>query len=210
MRNSRDTRGRGTHALGTTADRCEYVIFKLPADLDCASGLGGWVGVAASSRGICRLSLPRPTCDAALTTLSPRPDWVLSWTALLCRAHCQISDFLRGRRRALDLPIDLAGSSDFAVKVLARLRGIGYGQTCSYGDLAASVGRPRASRAVGRVMASNPLPLILPCHRVVGANGRLVGFGGGLWQKSALLELEASSEVASAVARPATRGFCVG
>ena len=196
--------------MRTATDQCEYVIFRLPADFGNVSGPGGWVGVAATDRGICRLSLPRPTCEAALSALSPRPDWALSWTALLCRAHRQIADYLRGRLRTFTLPVDLRGLSDFAVEVLSRLRGIDYGQTCSYGDLAACVGRPRASRAVGRVMASNPVPLVLPCHRVVGSDGRLVGFGGGLWQKSALLELEASSDAASGVARPGARSFCVG
>lgn len=196
--------------MGTTSGQCEYVIFKLPANLDGASGFGGWVGVAATDRGICRLSLPRPTCEAALAALSPRPDWALAWTALLCRAHRQVVDYLRGRRSVFTLPVDLHGLSDFAVEVLSRLRGIGYGETCSYAQMAMAVGRPRASRAVGRVMASNPVPLVLPCHRVVGSDGRLVGFGGGLWQKSALLELEASAGAASIVAKPRARSFRVG
>ncbi len=210
MQNSGDTRGRRTHALGTTDGQCEYVIFRLPADSDDASGLGGWVGVAATDRGICRLSLPRSTCEAALTALSPGPDWTLSWTALLCRAHRQVVDYLRGRRSDFTLPVDLRGLSDFAVEVLSRLRGIGYGQTCSYAQMAMAAGRPRASRAVGRVMASNPVPLVLPCHRVVGSDGRLVGFGGGLWQKSALLALEASCSSAFGHARPTATTFRVG
>lgn len=194
----------------TRAGRYEYIIFKLPPELGKSAGLGGWAGCATTTHGVCRVSLPQPNCDAVLAAFATPPRSVLRWTPVLCRAYRQIVQFLRGHRRAFALPVDLSGLSDFAVEVLSRLRGIGYGQTCSYQDIAVSVGRPRASRAVGRVMAANPVPLLLPCHRVIGSGGGLVGFGGGLPQKAALIELEASRSETCGVGRPTAPRFRVG
>jgi methylated-DNA-[protein]-cysteine S-methyltransferase len=89
-----------------------------------------------------------------------------------------------------DLPLDFASVGGFAREVLAELAKVGYGQCATYGELAARAGRPGAARAVGRVMAANPFPLVLPCHRIVGSNMKLTGFGPGLPMKKMLLELE--------------------
>jgi methylated-DNA-[protein]-cysteine S-methyltransferase len=100
---------------------------------------------------------------------------------------------LRGRRDDLrDIPVDLAGVGDFSRKVLLSLRGIGPGRTVTYGELAARSGKPRAARAVGRIMGANPVPLIVPCHRCVGAGGKLTGFSseGGVMLKAQLLHAE--------------------
>ena len=89
-----------------------------------------------------------------------------------------------------DLPVDLTGLPPFAARVLAACREIPCGHTMTYGALAAAVGAPGAARAVGQVMARNPVPLVIPCHRVLGAGGRLTGFSGGLAWKRALLAHE--------------------
>jgi methylated-DNA-[protein]-cysteine S-methyltransferase len=97
--------------------------------------------------------------------------------------------YFDGRRREFDLPLDLPGAS-FQLMVWRELTRIPFGETISYGELARRIGRPTAYRAVGAASGANPIPIIIPCHRVVGANGRLTGFGGGLETKRWLLALE--------------------
>ena len=98
------------------------------------------------------------------------------------------SDF-RGERREFTMPLETRGSK-FQQTVWSALRRIPYGETWSYRQLAASIGRPGASRAVGRANGQNRIAVILPCHRVIGADGKLTGYGGGLWRKRYLLDLE--------------------
>ena len=105
-------------------------------------------------------------------------------------AAAQVRDYLAGRRTSFDLQIDLSGVTPFRRTVLAECARIPRGQTTTYGDLARRVGRPDAFRAVGNAMHTNPIPIVIPCHRVLGANGSLTGFGGGLDVKRRLLELE--------------------
>ena len=102
----------------------------------------------------------------------------------------QLLAYLRGELRELDAPLDLSGLSDFSRAVLTELTRIPYGRTRSYGQVAAAVGRPQAARAVGRAVGANPVPIFSPCHRVVGADGSLTGFGSGLPTKRMLLDLE--------------------
>jgi len=104
----------------------------------------------------------------------------------------QFVDYLEGKRGAFDLSVDWRGMTEFQIKVRQAVMAIPYGETASYGDIAAQVGAPRAARAVGRVQATNPLPLLIPCHRVLGADGNLHGYGGpgGLQTKAWLLDLE--------------------
>ncbi len=101
----------------------------------------------------------------------------------------QVNEYFRGVRRAFSLPLDLRGS-EFAIAVWNRLMKIPYGRTISYSVLAREVGRPGAARAVGAANGANPLPVIIPCHRVVHADGSLGGYGGGVWRKKFLLEFE--------------------
>lgn len=105
------------------------------------------------------------------------------------RARTQLEEYFRGDRREFDLPLAPRGT-EFQQRVWRRLRQIQYGTTTTYGALAGDLGNPNASRAVGLANGSNPIPIVIPCHRVIGANGALTGFGGGLPIKSALLELE--------------------
>ncbi|MFQ5718880.1 MAG: methylated-DNA--[protein]-cysteine S-methyltransferase [Acidobacteriota bacterium] len=101
----------------------------------------------------------------------------------------QISEYLAGERQGFDVPMDPGGTA-FQREVWSALRRIPYGTTCSYSDIARQIGRPAAVRAVGAANGLNPLPIVIPCHRVVGKNGGLTGFGGGLATKRWLLELE--------------------
>lgn len=107
----------------------------------------------------------------------------------LREVRTQIGEYFRGKRRQFDLPVHLEGT-DFQRRVWNQLRGIGYGETISYGELALRVGAPRAARAVGRANATNPVALVIPCHRVIGQAGQLTGYGGGMEIKKALLVLE--------------------
>lgn len=116
-------------------------------------------------------------------------DWKQSAHPLLEQAKRQLDEYFAGRRRSFDLPLAPRGTP-FQRQVWETLATIGYGETLSYGRLAARVGRPAASRAVGAANGRNPLPIVLPCHRVIGANGSLTGFGGGLPTKQFLLRLE--------------------
>ena len=102
----------------------------------------------------------------------------------------ELDEYFEGRRRAFDLTLDLRGLPAFTLSVLRELARVPYGETTTYGALAAKAGHPRAARAVGTVMNRNRIPIVLPCHRVVGADGSLVGYGGGLDIKAKLLELE--------------------
>jgi O-6-methylguanine DNA methyltransferase len=102
----------------------------------------------------------------------------------------ELDDYFAGKRTAFDLELDLRGVSGFSLDVLNELAKVPYGQTATYGELADRAGNPRAARAVGMVMNRNPIPIVLPCHRIVGSSGQLVGYGGGLERKELLLRLE--------------------
>lgn len=103
----------------------------------------------------------------------------------------QLEEYFAGTRREFDLPLAPHGT-DFQLAVWSALRDIPYGATASYGEIAAAVGRPRAVRAVGGANNANPISIVVPCHRVIGADGSLTGYGGGLAAKERLLALEAS------------------
>ena len=113
-------------------------------------------------------------------------------TPLLEKAYAEICEFLDGRRRDFDLPLAPHGTP-FQLAVWAALQTIPYGEVRSYQDIAVAIGRPRATRAVGGACHNNPILLMIPCHRVIGKNGTLVGFGGGVELKEKLLSLEKSN-----------------
>jgi methylated-DNA-[protein]-cysteine S-methyltransferase len=110
-------------------------------------------------------------------------------SAILARARGQLEEYFAGTRRDFDLPLEPRGT-EFQRSVWRRLTRIPYGDTTTYGALAGDLGNPNGSRAVGLANGSNPIPIVIPCHRVIGADGSLTGFGGGLAIKAALLELE--------------------
>ena len=109
-------------------------------------------------------------------------------------AEKQLGEYFSGKRRIFELELEPEGTP-FQVTVLDALMQIPYGETRSYRDIAISIGRPKAVRAVGAANGRNPLPIVIPCHRVIGTNGSLTGFGGGLEAKSFLLELEAKTNL---------------
>ena len=121
----------------------------------------------------------------------PEPDWIFNEKPLE-KARAQIGEYFDGTRREFDLPLQLSGT-EFQVSVLEALQEIPYGETVSYGEIAKRIGRPRAVRAVGAANGRNPLPIVVPCHRVIGSTGDLTGFGGGLDTKEALLRMEAEN-----------------
>ncbi|MBB6052605.1 methylated-DNA--[protein]-cysteine S-methyltransferase [Armatimonas rosea] len=118
------------------------------------------------------------------------PDWQEAPALpVFQQAAAQLTEYLEGKRTGFTLPLAPAGTA-FQRQVWAELEQIPYGQTISYGELARRIGNPSASRAVGLANGKNPLSIIVPCHRVVGATGKLTGYGGGLERKATLLALE--------------------
>jgi methylated-DNA-[protein]-cysteine S-methyltransferase len=121
----------------------------------------------------------------------PESDWIYNEEPFK-NARVQLSEYFAGERKEFNLPLLLSGT-EFQVSVLQALQGIPYGETISYGAIAKQIGRPKAVRAVGAANGRNPIPIIVPCHRVVGSSGDLTGFGGGLDTKAELLRLEAEN-----------------
>lgn len=146
--------------------------------------------VAATPRGLARIFFdaePELHLERLAQTFGPR---VLRSSSSVDPVHRQLDEYFAGTRDAFELEIDLRVAAPFARQVLDALAHVPYGHTTTYGTLAAQVGAPRAARAVGTVMNRNPIPIVLPCHRVVGSNGSLTGYGGGLHAKERLLRLE--------------------
>jgi methylated-DNA-[protein]-cysteine S-methyltransferase len=152
---------------------------------DVADSPVGPLFLASTERGLCRISYTVEGEDEAVArTFGAR---VLR--VPLDDVRRELDEYFEGRRHDFDLPVDLR-VAPFHEAVLHELARVPYGHTATYGALAARVGRPRAARAVGTVMNRNPIPIVLPCHRIIGANGSLTGYGGGLAVKRRLLELE--------------------
>lgn len=118
----------------------------------------------------------------------PQDDWIYSEKPF-AEARDQLSAYFAGTRKSFELNLRPDGT-DFQLQVLHELQKIPYGTTTSYGEIAERIGRPKAVRAVGAANGRNPIPIIIPCHRVIGSSGDLTGFGGGIPTKKALLRLE--------------------
>jgi methylated-DNA-[protein]-cysteine S-methyltransferase len=150
----------------------------------------GQLLVAATERGLCRIAYdaePEQELDRLAQTFGVR---VLRSAKPIDDARRELDEYFDGKRQQFELAVDVALLAEFNRQVLQELARVPYGDVVTYGELAARVDRPRAARAVGTVMNRNPLPIVLPCHRVIGANGKLVGYAGGLERKEALLRLE--------------------
>lgn len=146
----------------------------------------GPLKLVANSRGICALlfhggSHARIITDSAVIEKNDHP--------ILLRAEKQLGEYFAGKRKNFDLPLDAKGSV-FQLKVWRELEKIPYAETISYGEQARRMGDARKARAAGMANGRNPISIIVPCHRVVGASGALTGFGGGLKTKKFLLDLE--------------------
>lgn len=152
----------------------------------------GQLTLLASATGVRRIYFPQLT-DSDILFLDSVPHdphhEVLAMTAQ------QLDEYFSGQRRSFDVPLDVVGT-DFQIATWNALARIEYGTTATYGEQARSIDRPRAVRAVGGANRCNPVPIVLPCHRVIGADGKLTGFAGGLETKRWLLEHE-SARVAS-------------
>jgi methylated-DNA-[protein]-cysteine S-methyltransferase len=152
----------------------------------------GTLLLASTAEGLVRVAYDREDHDAVLVSLaakvSPR---ILRAPRRLDDAVRQLDDYFSRRRRAFDLPVDLRLAHGFRRQVLGYLPEIAYGHTASYGAVAAAVGNPNAVRAVGTACATNPLPLVVPCHRVIRSDGLVGSYLGGIEAKRALLHLEA-------------------
>ena len=150
--------------------------------------------LAATETGLVRVAYVRDNQDAVLeqlaSTISPR---VLLAPGRLDLAATEMEEYFAGRRRLFDLPLDFRLAHGFRRTVLAQLGQIGYGQTASYAAVAAAAGNPKAVRAVGTACATNPLPVVLPCHRVVRSDGAIGGYVGGPEAKRTLLRMEAAA-----------------
>ena len=149
----------------------------------------GEVFLFFSNRGIVYLSLPGDREDDIVDYVTRKYGQVEEVESTIYSFHQQIIEYLVGKLKEFSLPLDLQGTG-FQKKVWKELLNIPYGQIRTYKDIAKAVGIPKGYRAVGGALNKNPIPIIVPCHRVVGSNGQLVGFGGGLALKEKLLELE--------------------
>jgi methylated-DNA-[protein]-cysteine S-methyltransferase len=150
----------------------------------------GTLLIAVTDHGVCEIHYdadPAAEADRLARLFGKR---VLRSGRPTDEARRQLDEYFAGGRREFDLPVDLRPAREFGRAVLEELAQVPYGELTTYGALAAKAGRPRAARAVGTVMNRNPVPIVLPCHRVVGSTGSLVGYAGGLERKRTLLELE--------------------
>ena len=162
--------GRGGACLCQTVDMTEWT----EAEFD---GLTLWL--EASTEGIRAIAFNAPAAPGQRNDRNP----------LLAEAVSRLRDYFASRLRQFQLPLDAAGSL-FQKRVWGELVKIPYGETRTYAQIAAATGSPRAVRAVGAANGANPIAIVVPCHRVIGASGKLVGYGGGLALKKRLLELE--------------------
>jgi methylated-DNA-[protein]-cysteine S-methyltransferase len=149
--------------------------------------------VAVTDAGLCRVSFapePERELDVLARSFGAR---VLRAARPVDAARRELDQYFAGQRRTFDLPVDIRPLPPFQRLVLHELARVPFGQTETYGGLAARIGRPGAARAVGGALNRNPIAIVIPCHRVVGANGQLVGYAGGLRRKRTLLALEGAA-----------------
>ncbi len=183
------------------ADELRALVCEVPA--------WGWIGLVASERGLRLLVLPQPSPEATTKAIHEQyPEVPVADVpaareagaaspaiAVLLEAARQVQAYLAGERREFRLPLDLRGHTEFALSVWAAARRIGYGETRTYRWIGEQLGGgPGIYQAVGAALGANPVPLIIPCHRVVGVDGSLHGYAGGLEMKRRLLALESGQK----------------
>ena len=182
--------GPPTSTLTAVAERAEREGLVDVAYTTIDSPLGELL-LAATPTGLARLAYPLNDFDAVLgdlaRRLSPR---VIEAPARLDLVRRELDEYFEGRRREFDLPLDLSVTSGFSRRVLEATAGIGFGEQASYADIARAAGSKRAVRAAGSALGRNPVPVVVPCHRVLRTGGGLGGYTGGLDKKRFLLDLE--------------------
>jgi methylated-DNA-[protein]-cysteine S-methyltransferase len=161
-----------------------YVIFK--------TGFG-WIGALASSQGLVKTTFPQKSRESALSLLTLEKDELISSDEIFGDLIEFYKAYFAGQKTVYSGKLDFSKATGFQRKVWEAAWQIPYGETRSYSSLAKSIGNPLACRAVGNALGKNPLPIIIPCHRVIGADGCLGGFGGGLDMKRRLLKLESQT-----------------
>ena len=155
----------------------------------------GRVGIAEDGVGICELFFENEQTEpdkgdrAAARLTREKAFWTEEETPLIREAARQLQEYFAGARKVFDLLLSMKGT-EFQLEDWKALQAIPYGETCSYEDIARAIGRPKACRAVGMANHCNPVSIVVPCHRVIGKSGKMVGYGGGLSIKEYLLELE--------------------
>ena len=163
-----------------------YVIFDTEA---------GWMGVLGSTAGLLRCSLPHHSAEEAKKLLGDSLNYATPAPHLFDYLVRRFRDYFAGKKITFPDRLDLSGATAFQRKVWEVTRLIPYGETRSYGWVAGQIQKPDAARAVGQALGRNPLPVIVPCHRVLAGDGKLCGFGGGLDMKRYLLRLEAVADI---------------
>ncbi len=141
--------------------------------------------LVADDHGLCEIDFDGDGGRSMNGDWRERPDH-----PVLNKTRKQLEEYFAGKRKTFDLPLAPQTGTPFQRRVWKALEAIPYGETQSYGEIARKIRRPRAMRAVGAANGANPIPIVVPCHRVIGANGTLTGYGGGLWRKQKLLALE--------------------
>ena len=190
--------------------RAGSTMFTEPPDLAAAAAAAGMLDVAyattdsplgplllaGTDRGLVRVAyLDFSDRDAVLQSLADRlSPRMLESPRRLDEPRRELADYFDGRRRAFDLPLDWRLMSDFTRRILTATTAIPYGSVSTYGAVAREAGSPRGSRAAGNALGSNPIPIVIPCHRVLHAGGGIGGYTGGLERKRALLAIEAGTD----------------
>ena len=167
-----------------TNEAIEYTVFDTGA---------GWVGVLGSARGLLRTTLPQHSLQEARELLGDRADHAVWSPRLFENLMERLRNYFGGEKVSFSDEVDLSGATPFQREVWGKTRLIPYGETRSYSWVAEQIGKPGAARAAGQALGRNPLPVVIPCHRVVAGDGKLCGFAGGLDMKRQLLSLEASA-----------------
>lgn len=164
----------------------------LDAAYDLADSPVGELLVAATGRGVCWIEFSPHALERLAHRVGSR---LLRAPRRLLPVKRELDEYFSGSRTTFEVDVDIPAVPDFQRRVLLELARVPYGEVTTYGTLAGRIGKPRAARAVGGALNRNPVPIILPCHRVVGASGSLVGYAGGLARKEALLALEGAALV---------------
>ena len=159
----------------------------------------GWMGVVGSEDGVKKIVLPQSSPDTVHRLMRKNDHGLQEGTAYFSELCLRLKKYINGEQVKFEDKIDLHKATPFQLQVWDATRSIPWGETRSYGWLAQQIGRPQHSRAVGSALASNPVPLLIPCHRVVGKGGCLTGYRGGLTLKKYLISMEASTSPVGAI-----------
>jgi methylated-DNA-[protein]-cysteine S-methyltransferase len=192
-RGAPDTRDTNEEAIAAAKRVSERAAADGLADISYApvDSPFGTLHAATTKRGLVRVAFPEESVESVLERLargiSPR---IVEAPASLDAVRRELDEYFSGRRQAFEIPLDWSLIGPFGRRVLGATAEIPYGGHLSYAEVAAEAGSPRGSRAAGNALGSNPIPIIIPCHRVLRSGGALGGYGGGLDRKRYLLELE--------------------